>query len=210
MESSSGLQRLLRIPKIYDTFQKIVAGNAAEWLLCEQWNLDRFHGKVIDIGCGTGTLLNLLPEDATYVGFDVSEKYIENARKNFANRAGASFHCGHLDSFRKHKDFQDADMILCKGVLHHIGISEVHEILEFVAERLKPGTGSFYGLEPCYLAKQSWLHRKVLNQDRGKSIQTEKEWKNIFRSHFPIVETQILTGMIRIPYTHIIIECKMV
>jgi SAM-dependent methyltransferase len=207
VESHRGIQRLLTIPSIYSGFQKFVGGNAGDWLYREYWGIDRFRGKVIDIGCGPGKLLNFLPEEAEYAGFDISAPYVETARETWAGRPNTSFHVGAVADVCDLEPFRSADLFVMSGVMHHIDDDEVDTILDFIARRLNPG-GRFIAIEPCYLVKQSWSHRKVLRQDRGKSIRTERQWKALLRRHFPVVETEISTGMLRIPYTHILIECR--
>lgn len=48
--------------------------------------------SVLDVGCGWADLLNYLDADVTYLGLDISETAIEQARERFAARPGASFY----------------------------------------------------------------------------------------------------------------------
>ena len=50
--------------------------------------------RVLDVGCGTGLLLDFLPRDVTYVGVDISPTAIEAARARAADWPDASFHVG--------------------------------------------------------------------------------------------------------------------
>ena len=83
MEDKSGLKGFLSVSWVYDKFMKLLgAENAKNWLAENYWRLNGGE-KVVDIGCGTGTILNSLPRDVIYVGFDISEDYIVAAQKNF-------------------------------------------------------------------------------------------------------------------------------
>lgn len=54
--------------------------------------------RVLDIGCGTGLLLNYLPHDVAYVGIDISPTAVAEASRRFAARPETSFHAA---SFRE-------------------------------------------------------------------------------------------------------------
>jgi len=48
--------------------------------------------RVLDVGCGFCDLLNYLNPATGYIGVDISETAIEQARKRFAGRADTAFH----------------------------------------------------------------------------------------------------------------------
>ena len=45
-------------------------------------------------------------------------------------------------------------------------------------------------------------------KDRGKNIRTEARWNEMARSVFPSCTARIVKGLLRLPYTHIVIECR--
>jgi SAM-dependent methyltransferase len=62
----------------------------------------RYFGvhSVLDVGCGSGPLLAHLSPDMGYVGIDISETAIAEARKRFGNRpAETYFHVGDFRGF---------------------------------------------------------------------------------------------------------------
>jgi hypothetical protein len=61
-------------------------------------------------------------------------------------------------------------------------------------------------LEPSFLLRQAPVSRWLLSRDRGRNVRSEQQWKALVRQVFPDAETHVLTGLIRIPYTHIVIE----
>lgn len=57
--------------------------------------LHQFGAKsVLDVGCGWADLLSYLAPEVTYLGLDISETALDEARERFAERAEASFHAG--------------------------------------------------------------------------------------------------------------------
>lgn len=206
-QDDSGLKRLLTISWFYDFFQERLLGgsNAREWLATNVWK-PRSGEAVVDIGCGSGTTLAHLPPDIEYLGIDVSENYIRAARKKFPDRG--TFFLGTVrdlidqDSSRS----ASADLVLCNGLLHHLTDREALEVLELAKRIMKPG-GRLVCIEAAFLARQSGLSRWIVNTDRGRHVRLEQEWKNLIGQAFESYSTRILTGLLRIPYTHIVIEC---
>jgi len=57
---------------------------------------------IVDIGCGSATILKFIPLDAEYLGIDISENYIRAARKRFSARG--TFFLGSARDFLNHDD----------------------------------------------------------------------------------------------------------
>jgi len=47
--------------------------------------------RILDIGCGTSEILAFLPETVQYWGYDISQSYIEAARKRFGRHGHFEF-----------------------------------------------------------------------------------------------------------------------
>jgi ubiquinone/menaquinone biosynthesis C-methylase UbiE len=205
-QDDSGLKRLLTNPRFYELFQKFLGGdNAKKWLVKNVW-APRSGDVIVDIGCGSGNILEYLPPDIQYLGIDTSEEYIRSARRRFA--AGGTFFLGTAQDFvnQNNSYFGSADLVLCNGLLHHLSDCEALEVLE-LSKRIMKSDGRLVCLEATFLARQTRLSKWILNRDRGKHIRSEQEWKNLIGQAFESYSTHILTGLIRIPYTHIVIEC---
>ena len=63
----------------------MVAGPRRDAVVLEQLDVQPGH-RVLDIGCGSGDVLQLMPSTVAYVGVDASKAYIEAARKRFWHR----------------------------------------------------------------------------------------------------------------------------
>jgi len=208
MQDDSGIRRVLARGGIYAAVQSLAGANRARrWLAGHFWRATS-GTKVIDVGCGTGEVLDFLPTSVRYVGFDLSAQYIGHARQRYGARG--DFLVGTAADFLAHPDSRlaDADLVLCNGLLHHLDDAEVLDVFRLAARLLKP-TGRMVCLEPTTLAHQVPWSRWMMSQDRGKNIRQEHQWKSLAARAFPSFETHILTGLYRIPYTHIVIECSM-
>lgn len=210
MENHSGLKKLLKIPCVYYLLMNIFgAKNAALWL-SERFYKVQSGAKITDIGCGPGSLLrnymHLFPSNILYHGIDPSKDYIASAKKEFGQ--SANFHHGTTKTFINDSRFKDSDLILCSGVLHHIDDSQAKSLFDFVHCNLRTKTGRFLSIEPVHLMKETLLSKWMMNKDRGMYIRSEQEWKNLMKNSGLQYNTNIITGLIRIPYNHILIEAS--
>ena len=207
-ENSGWLKNLLSFSKVYDFFQHDLLGGrqARAWLAANFWKL-RGGERIVDIGCGSGAVLDFLPRDSDYIGIDVSERYISAARKKYSGNR--TFFLGTARDFvnQDHAPLNNIDVVLFNGLLHHLPDDQATEVLEISKHLLKTG-GRLVCLEATYLARQTRLSKWIVSTDRGKYVRSEQEWKKLVSQTFDQCHTTILTGLIRIPYTHIVIECR--
>ncbi|HYW71242.1 MAG TPA: class I SAM-dependent methyltransferase [Pyrinomonadaceae bacterium] len=207
-QNDSGLNRLFTISAIYELFQqRVLGGNSArKWLAENVWKLQGGE-TIVDIGCGSGTILKSLPGNISYCGLDISENYIRAARRNFSDRG--TFFLGTLQDLLNQNAWplNSADLILCNGLLHHLGDADALEVLE-LSKRLMKDDGRLICLEAVFLDRQTRLSKWFVSADRGRHVRSEAEWKKLISQAFSSYATRILTGLIRIPYTHIIIESR--
>jgi SAM-dependent methyltransferase len=207
MYENNGLRRMLSVPWIYEQFQNTVgAGPARRWMAEKYWRL-KGGEKVIDIGCGPGVIFDFLPAGITYFGFDISESYIKRAQEQYGSRA--TFIVNTAAKLLKNPDprFTGADLAMCNGLLHHLNDEESLDVLRFAYQALKPG-GRLVCVEPCYLVRQRRLSRFIMGLDRGNYLREERVWKALIGQVFPSFTSDISTGLVHVPYVHILIECR--
>jgi ubiquinone/menaquinone biosynthesis C-methylase UbiE len=192
LQDDRGLKSAFKVARIYSLFQDLIGAQKARRWWIQQCLRPQPGEKVIDIGCGPGDILELLPQ-VNYFGLDVSEPYILEARRRYGGR-GVFLH-GDTQACAADERLRGADLVMCLGVLHHLNDT-------FARLNLKPG-GRFVGIEPCLLAHQSRASRWIMARDRGGNIRREDAWRDLLRRVFPEHSTTILTSMIRIPYIHI-------
>jgi SAM-dependent methyltransferase len=205
MQIQSGFRKILEISGLYNIFQTLIGKKKTKkWLLKNIWKISN-GDKIVDMGCGPATKLAYLPNKIDYFGFDISKKYIEAAKKkyswaNFIQAKASDFLTNGL------APLQNTDLIMCNGLLHHLEDNEVNEILELSNKILKP-KGRLICIEPVFLKHHSKISRWLISKDRGQNIRTEEEYKNLVSKFFNSYNTSIVTGLTKIPYVHIIIEC---
>jgi SAM-dependent methyltransferase len=159
--------------------------------------------RVLDLGCGPGTLLEHLGE-VRYVGIDVSEAYIHRARRTFANRA--EFRVG--DATELDGDLRGFDLVLAFGVLHHL--DEVAAGLLFEQARLAlASAGRLVTIDNAVIAGEPRLIAdRIVSWDRGTHVRDPSEYERLATATFPVVRCTVRRDLLRIPYTHCVLECS--
>ena len=193
---------ILSLAAGYRLFGKLAGAHRLRVEHVERYIRPKAGDKVLDCGCGPGDFLAYLL-DVDYVGVDISEDYIASARSRFGDRA--SFRvgpvCSETMSERGHYD-----LVLANGLLHHLGDDQVREFLRLARRCLKP-SGRLVTLDGCYTDHQSRLARLMLDMDRGSHVRSLEVWLDLVTPVFPTVEPHVRHDLLRIPYTHLIMEC---
>ncbi|MCI0350060.1 MAG: class I SAM-dependent methyltransferase [Acidobacteriales bacterium] len=132
---------------LYDPFVKLLGGDKARRTLLDQARIAA-GDWVLDIGCGTGTMVLLIKRlypAVEVIGLDPDPKALARARRK-AERAQASIQ---LDQgFSTGLPYADAsfDRVLSSFMLHHVPADQKLGTLGEVLRVLKPG-GSFHMLD---------------------------------------------------------------
>ena len=202
MKPRDALYFLLTLPSVYRLFRTIVLGNASRIYLSEY--VRPVPGeKVLDIGCGPGDILGDLPE-VDYLGFDINRKYVEAAQKRFGRRG--RFFCGDVGLTAIDQEAASFDLVLATGVLHHLDDTQAIGLFNLARRALKPG-GRLVTYDGCFVAGQPKLARFVVSRDRGQYVRESAEYAKLAAQVFPQVRSFVRHDLLRIPYTHVILEC---
>jgi SAM-dependent methyltransferase len=202
MKPRGGFYSLLTLPSVYRLFRAIVKGNACQIYISEY--VRPVPGeKVLDIGCGPGDILEDLPA-VEYLGFDINPKYVEAAQKRFGHRG--RFFCGDVGLTAINKEAASFDLALATGVLHHLDDKHALSLFKLARRALKP-SARLVTYDPCFAAGQPKLRRFVVSQDRGQYVRESAEYVKLAAQVFPRVTSFVRHDLLRIPYTHVILQC---
>lgn len=197
---TTGLRKLLSLPAFYNSFSKILGAEDSRRFFAERYVSADGNSKILDIGCGTSEILTYLPKDVEYIGYDLSETYIDAARARFGNRG--KWFCAPV-SLMNVEEFGTFDIVIATGILHHLDDSEAIRLIEVAFSALKPH-GRFVCLENAYTEDQSALSRLIVSQDRGQNVRTPDGYALLFRAYFSNINLNIHHNLLRVPYTHVI------
>jgi len=125
---------------LYDPFVKLLGGDRTRKTLVDQADIRAGH-RVLEIGCGTGTLVTLIKRlhpDVDVVGLDPDPKALARAQRK-AERAAVDiqFDQGFADAL----PYADAsfDRVFSSFMFHHLPDDEKGKTLREVRRVLKPG-----------------------------------------------------------------------
>jgi SAM-dependent methyltransferase len=157
--------------------------------------------RVLDIGCGPGTIAPFLPT-TDYVGFDASPEYIKLAQKRYPGR---HFVCERVSRYTlaQHGYF---DIVLAFGILHHLDDEEAVQLFRIACDALKPG-GRLVTNDGVWTSNQSGVAKYLLARDRGQFVRTAEQYMTLASQVFSTVKHTIRHDLLWIPYTHILLEC---
>jgi len=202
MERKTGAYALLQSASIYQWFQASVYSSRARDCVVNQINAQP-GDRVFDIGCGPGYILDMLPP-VDYLGIDYSPDYIESARANYGTRG--RFICAGVDDAHLGDEAGTFDVVVAKGVVHHLDDGLAASLFKLARRALKPG-GHLTTLDPCFIEGQSWLARQVVSRDRGQFVRTVEAYRDLAANGFEKIETTVEHKLLRIPYTLLFMTC---
>lgn len=200
---NSIIQALLSFPFAFELFQKTIGDDSLKKKLIKEIIMPNSKSKILDMGCGTGSILDFLPENIEYVGYDSSQKYINAALRKYKKRG--EFHCEEINNLVP-SDRDRFDIVLAKGILHHIDDKESKKLFNIAFSSLKSG-GCLITIDGVYVNNQSKIAKYIISKDRGQYIRTGEEYKNLAETYFSKIETYILDDAYIIPYTIFIMKC---
>jgi cyclopropane fatty-acyl-phospholipid synthase-like methyltransferase len=197
------LKRVLGYAKVYSSFGDLIGAKHARATYVSEHVRPEPGMKILDIGCGPGDILDFLPQ-VDYHGFDPSREYIEAAQRRFKGRG--TFYVGSIGAPLE-KSFSDFDLVLASGVVHHLDDAQARELFRLASSALKTG-GRLVTFDGVFVEGQSFFARWMLRNDRGRYVRDEASYVALARKWFPQVISRVRTDLLRIPYTHLILECS--
>lgn len=201
-ETTTGIRAMLSSPLVYEIWSRALGRSGGREDLVEEYVRPAPGQRVLDVGCGPGNQLPFLG-DVVYVGVDFSEAYIERAKERWGARG--EFRVG--DATALDEDLRDFDIAIAFGVLHHIDDDGVRAMLAGIAGALKPG-GHLMTIDPTFAPGQSRAARAVVSRDRGQHVRPPRGYAALAREAFGEVDTTVRGDLLRIPYSHCILECR--
>lgn len=132
--------------------------------------------RVLDVGCGPGTNTHHFA-DAEYLGIDINERYIVDARR----RHRRNFLVSDVTTYTATRE-ERYDFIFVNSFLHHIDAANSNRILAHLSTLLTE-EGHVHILD-LVLPKDRTLARLLAHWDRGKFCRLLEEWKEIFAAIF--------------------------
>jgi len=200
---TSGIRGLLSHPALYNLSQNGLGVRRARHVLASEYMPQRPGLRMLDIGCGTAEVLEFLPRDLQYVGFDASPIYIEHARRHYGDR-GEFFHG--LVGKAELTELGKFDVVLAFGVVHHLGDEEAKYLFSLAAQALNPD-GVLLTVDPCFVPGQSRIANWLIAHDRGQDVRNEKGYRALAETRFARIDSVPRHDLLHVPYTYLMMRC---
>ncbi len=196
------ISKALGVPAVYRVWSRLVGGRdpgsfAREYVRAKEGQ------RVLDIGCGPADVLQYLPR-VDYAGFDANPEYIATATKNYGDRG--RFYCRRVSEEALAAN-EGYDIVLAIGVLHHLDDGEAEQLFRIAHAALVPG-GRLVTLDGVYAPGQNPIAKLIISRDRGEHVRDERGYRTIADRVFAKVTPVVRSDLLRVPYTHLILECE--
>jgi SAM-dependent methyltransferase len=195
------IRSVLAAPQAYQLWWNAVGGPAWARVLVSEYIRPVAGARILEIGCGPGTIIQYLPK-SEYLGFDLSSRYIELAKKRYPQ---ANFVCERVSQFSL-MERRNFDVVLALGIVHHLDDTEARQLFQIASDALRPGA-KLVTVDGVWTQDQSAATRWLLARDRGEYIRSEREYVRLASQVFGSVRPSIRHDLLRIPYSHLILEC---
>lgn len=202
---TSGVRAILGNPLVYSFFQSLVGAFRSRRRVIRDHLRPRPGDSVLEVGCGPGEFFEYFPNEINYTGFDLSQSYIDFAQRKYAHRRNAQFHCADVSEFALN-DPGRFDICFAAGVLHHLSDEECNKLFKTAQSALKKG-GRFVSIDPVFVEGQSRIAKYIISKDRGQNVRTEAGYRDLASSVFDNVTVSVRHDLLRMPYSHMIMEC---
>ena len=189
--------RIMEVPLVYDLFTNGLGRPGTRDWFADQVLQPRPGHRILDIGCGTATVIKYL-SGCDYVGIDHNPEYINKARENFGTKG--EFHCIDIND-AKFKDFGTFDTVLLIGVLDHLNDGEAKQLLTAISAVLK-AKGALVTMDPTLVKGQHPVARLLAKIDRGRYARNAEHYRSLIEPTFAVQEEIIRHDLLKVPYTH--------
>jgi len=198
-ERTSGWRSVLSAPSIYRLAQNAIGSPNVRATMVNQYLRPVEGDRVLDIGCGPGDILEYLP-DVDYLGYDPSTNYVAAAIESYGDRG--DFLVGGVGDVDV--DEHSYDLVLAKGVLHHLDDDLATRLFDDALQALKPG-GRLVTIDPAFDDEQNRIARYLASRDRGQNVRDLDGYRSLVPSEFDSVDTVLRHDLLRVPYSHAVI-----
>ncbi len=202
-QTTNGMHAILEHPQFYAFFQWLMASHNKYRMYVNDYLKPPPNCRMLDVGCGFAGILEHLPLDVEYVGYDISPSYISYAKKKYGHRA--TFYNQRVDDMEI-QNINSFDIVLADGLLHHLNDQEAQNLFRIAFMALRD-RGFMFTADPTFIENQGIIPRFISSMDRGRHVRYPHEYKKIAQTYFPHTEAYIIHNVSNRPQTGCFLKC---
>lgn len=153
---TTGIFSILNNPLIYSKFERMMGSMKKYKMLINEFMKPKPFSRILDIGCGTADILNLLPLTINYFGYDISAKYINFAKNKYGERA--KFINKRVNDINLGNNC--FDIVFADRLLHHLNDIEAKKLFKIEYNALDD-SDTMLTIDPTYSKGQSFLDKFI-------------------------------------------------
>jgi len=205
-EVTTGLRSILSLAPFYDFVQNALGARRYRREIAKLYLMPGASRplRILDVGCGTAQILEYLP-DCTYVGLDFSERYLESAQRRYGDRAIFVRSEATIAPFERWRG--EIDCVLLLGLLHHLDDEDTVSLFRAAGPALAAG-GRVVSVDPTVSTETHPVGRFLAHRDRGRNVRAPDGYLALARRAFDEVKLHVRHDLLRVPYSHAILECS--
>jgi len=200
---TGGIHAILEHPLLYSLFQWIMGSHNKYRMYVEGYLKPTPGCRILDIGCGYAGILDHLPQDIEYVGYDISQEYISYARRKYGHRA--TFYNQRVNEMQL-QNKNHFDIVMADGLLHHLNDAEAKDLFAAGYDALHD-SGFMFTSDPTFIENQKFIPRLISSMDRGRHVRYPHEYKKIAETSFQVVDAFIIHNISNRPQTGCFLKC---
>jgi cyclopropane fatty-acyl-phospholipid synthase-like methyltransferase len=198
--------KALQSQPIYDGYQFCVGGVRYRNKLVSSLNVSR-ETNLLDLGCGTGTISNLVSNDVKYFGIDQSLNYLEKAINT--RPSGYFSHSDVCDKkWVEELKISGSTIALALGLFHHLSDAQIQQLLNNLRSVLQPG-GTIFSVDPTITSKSSRVAKWFAQNDRGQYVRSPEILESLLETNGFTAKIALKSGEFRMPLDTVEIKAIM-
>lgn len=196
--------RLLGTKRGYAWFRRVVRADRSMRRILDEYVHPTADQVIVDLGCGTGELADMLASGVNYIGIDNNASYLRNNVVSKHGHGSQRFIDADLADIAD-LELPPIDVAVAIGVLHHLSDAAVTVMLRSIAPHLAPG-GRLVTVDPVFAPHQATSARLMMALDRGRFVRQPEHYEYLVRGVFPSATCELRDDLNAFPYTHIVFE----
>lgn len=171
--------KLLENRYVYHSYQYCVGSinlhrNFFRQIVNEKFSNNAKSSAIVDLGCGTGLTVQVLPTNLNYIGIDFSAEYLKQTKNSIHKfKPELSFDLIHSDvtsvDYQSVLDKYNRVVFIAFGLLHHLDDLQVEKLANAIS-KVKDKEVFLHTQDPTIESDSSFAARFVANNDRGKFV----------------------------------------